>query len=233
MKLELYYSNHCAGSRRISQLFKQFPQLRELVELRCVDKYYYQYKQFPDGVRGTPTIFNEENNKIKAYEGQSAFDLLKQLLNSTKDSTQTNVPPSGIPIGGVSISPSQNTITMPDGPGGPGGPGGPDGNKKIEGAGSASGTGVSITAMTATTADWFDASKLPSDEKAAQSTINPFAISVKDAYKNKMDETETVRTLAQMEKTRDAELKNLKSKLSGGQNVAPRPNPFVEPAKKH
>jgi hypothetical protein len=225
MKLELYYSNYCTGSKRISHLFKEFPQLREIVELRCIDSYYKQYKRFPDGIRGTPTIFNEENNKIKAYEGQSAFELLKQIINESKNPVQKNLPQSGIPVGGVCITPSQPTSTMPEIP---------DNKKIVEGAGTSSGVGVSISAMTATTADWFDASKLPLDEKAAQSTVNPFAISVKDMYKDKMDETQTKLTIAQMEESRNAENNRFKSKLSASKNgVVPRPNLFAEPMKKH
>jgi hypothetical protein len=215
MKLELYYSNHCEGSKRIARLFKQFPQLHQAVQLKCIDKYYYETKRFPDGVRGTPTIFNEENDKIKVYEGQSAFDLLKKIMNDfTKDSS-SNLPPSGIPVGGVSINPAQN-ISRPT-----------EESKKIEGAEVSVSGGVSIKTMTTLNTDWFDESKLPTDEKTAQSTVNPFAINVKEVYKDKMSETDTRQSLAQIEEARKAYDNNLKNNLSKTK-VVPHPNPFAK-----
>ena len=226
MKMELYYSNYCEASKRISQLFRQYPQLQELFELRCVDKYYYQHKRFPDGVRGTPTIFKEENDRIKAYEGNSAFDLLKQMLKSQ----QKTVPPSDIPVGarseehGMSMPANQQQTFASSSPADP------VGTKKIEGAEVSSGGGVSIIKGMGPNPDWIDASKLPTDENAAKSMQNPFAVNVKDMKKN--NEGDARKALAQMEKARATEDSGFKSQLAGGGKMVPRPNPFTEPIKR-
>lgn len=220
--MELYYSNYCEASKKLSQVFKQYPQLRNQFELKCIDKYYYQYKRLPDGVRGTPTIFKEENDRIRAYEGNSVFDLLKSMVRGTTS--------TGIPVGGASVSVNP-TGGPPIGQGQAmkrGNEPEPDKGSKITGAEKSSGSGVSISALT-TTADWFDASKLPEDEKTAQNTVNPFAINVRDAHNaSKIDEVGSKSMLAQMEDARKKSEDLFKSKMSSN----PRPNPFSEPVRR-
>jgi hypothetical protein len=80
--LILYYSQVCVYSDRILQILNSNPAIREKIKVACVDSFYKKTGKFPNGIRGTPSIFEESNQRVKVYEGKTAMELVKQLATS-------------------------------------------------------------------------------------------------------------------------------------------------------
>jgi len=82
MSLELYWSAKCRGSEQILKFFKQYPQLKKYFQFINIDKYVQAKRQFPKGIRGTPTVLRKERSGIQAYEGKKIFQLFQLILEN-------------------------------------------------------------------------------------------------------------------------------------------------------
>lgn len=80
--LTLYYSQKCVHSNKILQILNSNPNMRAQVKIACVDSFYKKTGKFPNGIRGTPSIFEESDNRVKVYEGKTAMELIKKMTVS-------------------------------------------------------------------------------------------------------------------------------------------------------
>lgn len=80
MSLELYWSSKCNGCSQLFVYFKKYPQLKKFFQFINIDKYVQAKRQYPRGIRGTPTVLRKDNGRIQAYEGKKIFELFKAIL---------------------------------------------------------------------------------------------------------------------------------------------------------
>ena len=80
MSLELYWSSKCRGSEQILKFFSKYPQLKKYFQFINIDKYVQAKRQYPRGIRGTPTVLRKDRTNIQAYEGKKIFELFNLLL---------------------------------------------------------------------------------------------------------------------------------------------------------
>lgn len=99
--VQLFYSKYCPGSALIINFLKTHPEIANSISVVCIDDYYINYRKFPEGVRGTPTMFidSPDSNEIKAINnGNSILNFLKSISTQRQEHSQSqNSNPGGIP----------------------------------------------------------------------------------------------------------------------------------------
>ena len=109
MNKDFYYSNHCPYSLQILNIINT--NFSGQFNICNLDEYYQKYNDFPENIRGTPTILVENQNKqISAYEGENIENYLKELSQPPPPpQMNTQQPQQQIPIGGYQMPPPQSS----------------------------------------------------------------------------------------------------------------------------
>lgn len=104
--LILYYSEKCGPSTKIIKIIKNYPQINKKIKIMCIDAYYKKTNKFPNGIRGTPTIFEETSQKIKVYEGKTAIEYIKHMIASATADLAIQANKHGIPQNNQQMPPT-------------------------------------------------------------------------------------------------------------------------------
>lgn len=89
--VKLFYSNFCEGSKMLVNYISMNDNLQGKVEMICVEAYYKQTGKFPEGLRGTPTIYIENDDHIDAKMHKDAFMYLKKMSTQAQQPTNVSV----------------------------------------------------------------------------------------------------------------------------------------------